>query len=111
VIGRAAPEDRRQPSPAAAIGAEEIAALPGRSKGILDQIFSLMTIPHKAVSQAVHGGTMVGDHAIEFPNGKRHCDVSLIPLHAYVRGADLRLKGYSALGDQNIPQGAEDRMP
>ena len=41
-----------------------------------------MAIPHKAVCQAIHRRAMVGDHAIEFRNGKRHGDVSLAPLHA-----------------------------
>ena len=65
-----------------------------------------MAIPHKAVCQAVHRWPMVGDHAIEFRNGKRHSDVSLAPAPRWLRGEDLRLKGYSAFWDKTIPQGS-----
>ena len=90
VVGHTTPEDRGQPSPAAAFRPEEIAALPGRAEGLLDQVLGLMAIPHKAVCQAVHRWPMVGDHAIEFRNGKRHSDVSLAPPHA---GCVARISG------------------
>ena len=47
---------------------------------------------------------MVGDHAIEFRNGNRHGDISLAPRHAWFRGPDLWLKGYSARRERTIPE-------
>ena len=81
VIGRAAAEDRGQPCPAATLRPKMFATLPGGAKGLLDQVFRLMPIPHKAVCQTIHRRAMVCDHAIEIRNGKRHSDVSLVPPH------------------------------